>query len=75
MDDPSVAAAAGSGQAEHAQPDGQVLPSHGRNPWANEAVKLVNMKDLAKPPSFDGGEGGWKEWRFRFEKRCSSVGY
>ena len=39
-----------------------------------DVSRLVNLKDLAKPPSFSGKESEWKEWRFRFESVAALLG-
>ena len=44
-------------------------PPHrpGMPSYQEQAVKLVDLRGIAQPPSFNGEEKAWADWRFRFQ--------
>ena len=37
------------------------------------AARVVDLKNIGRPPSFGGRDVDWSEWRFRFESSCSLL--
>eukprot|EP00972_Heterocapsa_arctica_P075451 11129273-Heterocapsa_arctica.AAC.1 len=36
--------------------------------------KLLNLREIAKPPTFDGQEKHWPDFRFKFEAVLALMG-
>jgi len=51
------------------------VPQPGYSAAAAElAAKMVDLRNFAKPPTFDGSDASWHEWKFRFMNVMSLLG-
>ena len=53
--------------AGDAQPPAAPTHRPGMPSYQEQAVKLVDLRGIAQPPSFNGEEKAWADWRFRFQ--------